>query len=200
MDAHQRRALAAVRKDGLLLLHDKRLASVSALVAGAPVAGSWWSHEHGGAIFATSSFLDDHADVMATKLVDGKVTFVARALWPALLAVAESGEPWQKAKLSRAAAELAQRVAKEGEVRSDALAGPKPGVVVGALEERLAVHTRQIHSDSGKHVRVLQTWARWRTASGFDAPILTADEGRVRLEVAAAALGPGARLPWQRFA
>jgi hypothetical protein len=193
------RVLAEVRERGLLMLHDKQLASVSLLVAGEPVAGSWWSHPAGKAIFAASSGLDEHDDVMATKLVGGKVTFVERALWPALLAVAESGAAWQTAGLSRPARLLRQRIDSRGEVRSDTLKGL--GAVVGALEERLLCHSAQIHAESGKHVRVLQSWASWRRQKGHDAAAMDVDEGRAALEAAAARLGDAvALLPWHRFA
>ena len=43
------RALKELKRYGLLLVTDARLPSLVALVAGAPVRGSWWSHPRGKA-------------------------------------------------------------------------------------------------------------------------------------------------------
>ena len=87
--------LSQLERTGLLLLSDSAIPSLVQLVVGQPVRGSWWGHPQGHAIYALSARLGDHEDVLIVKLVGGKVTFVHRKLWPALLAVARSGEPWQ---------------------------------------------------------------------------------------------------------
>ncbi|HEU4729023.1 MAG TPA: hypothetical protein VFT22_14060 [Kofleriaceae bacterium] len=60
-------------------------------VAGEPIVGSWWAHPRGKAIFAALSQLDDSEDVRCFKLVDGKITFVHRRVWPALARLASEG-------------------------------------------------------------------------------------------------------------
>ena len=65
---------------------------VAEAVAGEPIIGSWWAHAKGKAIFAALSEIDDAADVRCFKLVDGKVTFVHRRVWPALARLASGGE------------------------------------------------------------------------------------------------------------
>ncbi len=64
---------------------------VAEAVAGQPIVGSWWAHPKGKAIFAALSELDDSDDVRCFKLVDGKVTFVHRRIWPALARLASGG-------------------------------------------------------------------------------------------------------------
>jgi hypothetical protein len=64
---------------------------VAEAVAGEPIVGSWWAHAKGKAIFAALSEIDDAADVRCFKLVDGKVTFVHRRVWPALARLASGG-------------------------------------------------------------------------------------------------------------
>jgi hypothetical protein len=64
---------------------------VAEAVAGQPIVGSWWAHPKGKAIFAALSELDDSDDVRCFKLVDGKVTFVHRRVWPALARLASDG-------------------------------------------------------------------------------------------------------------
>ena len=58
---------------------------VAEAVAGEPIVGSWWSHPKGKAIFDALSAIDDSTDIRCFKLVDGKVTFVHRQAWPALV-------------------------------------------------------------------------------------------------------------------
>ena len=87
------RWLAFVKKHGVVLAsarHDG-VPSIAAKVAGEPIVGSWWAHAKGRAIFAALSELDDSDDVRCFKLVDGKVTFVHRRAWPALVRLARDG-------------------------------------------------------------------------------------------------------------
>src|SRR5205814_4093274 len=62
--------------------------SVAEEIAGARIKGSWWAHRQGKAIFRALSEIGDSPDIAAFKLIDGKVTFVHRRLWPALVAAA----------------------------------------------------------------------------------------------------------------
>jgi hypothetical protein len=60
-------------------------------VAGEPIIGSWWAHPKGKAIFGALSEIDDSHDVRCFKLIDGKITFVHKKLWPALARLAQDG-------------------------------------------------------------------------------------------------------------
>jgi hypothetical protein len=64
---------------------------VAEAVAGEPIVGSWWSHPQAGAIFDALSAIDDSADIRCFKLIDHKITFVHRRLWPALACLARAG-------------------------------------------------------------------------------------------------------------
>src|SRR5262245_38305289 len=98
--------LACLDGCGLLLLQDTALPSVATMVAQEVVRGSWWRHPAGKAIFAAATALEDHPDVLVAKLVAGKVTFVHRRLWSALIAVGRAREAWQLAGLEPAARDL----------------------------------------------------------------------------------------------
>jgi hypothetical protein len=194
---HLEKAHAALAKHGLLLLHDATRQSVSLLVAGEPVRGSWWAHPSGAAIFRIAEALDDRADVVSVKLVAGKVTFVHRKLWPALLGAASSAEPWQKNGLRGSALALFREIARAGTLESDRLprrAGASEDIK--ALEARLLVVARQIHTASGKHAKVLESWAHFRDTSAAEIEPLPASEARALLERQAAALGTPLELPW----
>src|SRR2546426_9295601 len=127
------RALSILAREGLLLLSDARLPSIAGLVAGGPVRGSWWGHPAGQAIFQVSEALADHPDVVVNRLVAGKVTYVHRRLWPALLAIGRAREPWQTRRLSRTARSLLLRVTRQGTLRTDRI-GPKSRVSGAARE------------------------------------------------------------------
>jgi hypothetical protein len=63
--------------------------SLAAAVAGESIRGSWWGHARGREIFAATRAVRDCPDVIVCRLVDGKVTYVHRRLWPALVRVAD---------------------------------------------------------------------------------------------------------------
>src|SRR6266851_419243 len=101
---------AKLKEHGLLLQTDANLPNVCALVAGAPVRGSWWAHPRSHEIFRVSCGLAEHPDVLVIKLVSSKVTYVHRALWPYVVTIGRARAAWQLESLSRAALELLEEV------------------------------------------------------------------------------------------
>ena len=192
MTGSRDRLLDEASRRGLLLLQDKSLPNVVSIVTGETVRGSWWAHPRSHEIFRRLNELGDHPDISFCKLISGKVTLVHRRLWPALLAVATSREPWQTAGLAPEARSLLRRVEKEG----SAAASGKP---VRELERRLLIFASEEHTETGAHRKVVEAWPRWAERVGLSgqAP-LSAAEGRRRLEEAAEALGAraSALLPW----
>ncbi len=186
-----RRILVELERRGLLLLQDKRLPSVVSLFTGETLKGSWWAHPRSHEIFRFLTEFGEHPDVLFCKLVAGKVTLVHRRLWPALLAVGTSQEPWQTQGLSREAASLWKRVEKSGSVVAS-------GTAVKELERRLLAFTREEHTESGAHRMVVENWSGW-VKTARCRPRLSPTEGRNRLEQAVSALGaPLSTLPWRR--
>ena len=81
-----RQALAFIRKHGIVLESAQGSApSLASVIAGEPVRGSWWSHPRGREIFAVTRAIRDSEEVLVCRLGRGKVTFVHRRLWPALV-------------------------------------------------------------------------------------------------------------------
>ncbi|MFN0250504.1 MAG: hypothetical protein ACKV2T_26725 [Kofleriaceae bacterium] len=81
-----------VEKHGVVLASAKGpVPSLAEQIAGEPIIGSWWSHAKGKEIFEVLSAVDEDVDVRCFKLVDGKVTFVHRRVWPALVRLARDG-------------------------------------------------------------------------------------------------------------
>lgn len=82
-------AVAFVREHGIVLASAKgRVPRLTDVIAGAPIAGSWWAHPEGRQIFAILRAVETSPDVLVCRLVDGKITFVHRRLWPALVRLA----------------------------------------------------------------------------------------------------------------
>jgi hypothetical protein len=95
--------MAALIDHGMLLQSARGpLPNVADLVAGEPIKGSWWSHRKSHAIFTALGSLDESPDVVRLRLVNGKVTFVHRRMWPALVRLADRFAPKQLAALHEA--------------------------------------------------------------------------------------------------
>ncbi len=81
-----------VLKHGVVLASAKRpVPNLAEAIAGEPIRGAWWAHRKGKEIFKALGVVSDSDDVRCFKLVNRKVTFVHRRLWPALVRL--SGEP-----------------------------------------------------------------------------------------------------------
>lgn len=84
-----RQALAFVETHGVVLQAARGpVPSLAEAVAGEPIRGSWWGHPKGQEIFRLAEAICDSPDVLVCKLVDGKITYVHRRLWPALVKLA----------------------------------------------------------------------------------------------------------------
>jgi hypothetical protein len=184
---------------GLLLLSDANLPSVSGIVTGEKLRGSWWAHKQGQTIFAISEMLEDHTDVLITKLISDKVTFVHRELWGRIYSIGVAREDWQLKNLSAAAKLLLQVVDAEGTLGTNKLGkklGTKPA---RELELRLLVHAEQKHSESGAHTKMLETWDTWAERAGFRAKAQSAPAARRFLEQRLAQINMNngyGTLPW----
>lgn len=195
------KARTELERRGLLLEQDRERPSLVTLLVGEPVSGSWWGHAKGAEIFAVLCALADDPDVVVTKLVDGKVTLVHARLWPALVAVATAGEHWQTAGLQPPALRLLEQVRAEGPLSTDQLARDTPArralaAAAKELERRLLVRSEQVHTESGAHARVLDTWERFAKAR-LKGRLPKPDAARAELEAAAQAQGiADAALPW----
>jgi len=78
-----------VARHGVVLASAKGpVPNLADAVAGQPIRGSWWGHPKGSQIFLALGAVQDSPDVLCFRLVERKVTFVHRRLWPALVRLA----------------------------------------------------------------------------------------------------------------
>lgn len=82
--------VAAIRRHGALLESARGpVPNLAEMVAGVPIRGSWWGHPASHEIFEAINQARSSSVVVATRLVDGKVTLVHRRLWPALARISD---------------------------------------------------------------------------------------------------------------
>lgn len=93
-------AVAFVKRHGVVLQAARGpVPSLAEAIAGGPIRGSWWGHPKGHDIFRAAEAICASADVLVCKLFDGKVTYVHRRLWPALVKLAARFRKEQLAKV-----------------------------------------------------------------------------------------------------
>ena len=140
------------------------------LITNERIRGSWWSHKLAHKIFNVSEMLDDHPDVMIMKLISGKVTFVHRELWNHIYSIGVAREDWQVKKLSTHGRRLLETLDGVGQMQTNEIGeefGAKPGDLARELELRVLIHAEQIHTESGKHAKVIETWDAWAKRADF---------------------------------
>jgi hypothetical protein len=205
--AYFKLVMSQLQRFGLLLQSDSTLPSVCSLISGAPVRGSWWSHPLAHLIFQVNGQLADHRDVLITKLISGKVTFVHRKLWPELFAIGTSRERWQTRDLSPAARSMLKMVSEQGSLRTDETPWPrqvkrKPGDVARELEQKLLIRAGEFHTATGAHAKLVESWQHWAQQIGFQSSAISADTAKRSIEESLDNLhkqfGGKAKLPWNQ--
>ena len=85
-----RQAVAFVRKHGVVLESAAGpVPSLAVAIAGGPSRGNWWAHPRSHEIFKVTRAVRDSEDILVCRVVDGKVTYVHRRLWPSLVRAAK---------------------------------------------------------------------------------------------------------------
>ena len=188
-------ALALLCARGVLsLTHAPGLVSLVEAVAGAPVAGSWWSHPAGDLIYQLVTALEEAKDVLGAKVAAGKMAFVHRRLWPALVRVAtDDARTTRLVKtLTAPSRALYREVERRGELRLDGAAirgvpsDTKSRTKARAdLETSALLLSASVHTDKGRHATLLRSWAAWTPAAvAKEAKKLGLDEAHAALAAA----------------
>ncbi len=82
-------AKALVEQHGIVLESAKGPAqSLASEIAGEEIQGSWWGHGEAEQIWSLTRRLRGSEDILVCRLIGGKVTYVHRRLWPALVRLA----------------------------------------------------------------------------------------------------------------
>jgi hypothetical protein len=150
------RILAALDERGLLLIHDHVLPSVTSLIVGAQVEGSWWSHPMANTIYNALGTIEPHVAVV--KLIVGKNTLISKRLWPELRDIGIGRDPWQTNRLDDDAIALLDQI---DHAKAPVLVDKSQVKLATLLERRLLVYPTEIHTASGHHRKAYQGWQRW---------------------------------------
>jgi hypothetical protein len=103
-----------IRKEGMVLQSAKGpIPNLASRIAGSPVAGNWWGHPQAHAIFNALQEVRGSPDILACRLVDGKVTLVHRRLWPVLLRLQSRIAPSRTAVIAERHTESGKHEVKE---------------------------------------------------------------------------------------
>lgn len=85
-----KQALAFVKKNGIVLESARgAVPSLTEAIAGKPIRGNWWAHPKASIIFHCTRTVRASPDVLTCRLIGGKVTYVHRSIWPALVRLAD---------------------------------------------------------------------------------------------------------------
>jgi len=158
-------AMAELERRGLLLVHDNVFPSLAMLTIGEPIRGSWWAHPLSNDVYVVSQQLQHSRDVVMTRLVSGKETYLHRRLWPYLVAIGVAREAWQLDGLPAAAQRMLSDLDREGSLRMDQYRSARSRKELGedarTLALRMLAYADEVHTDSGAHARRLTTWQSW---------------------------------------
>jgi hypothetical protein len=96
----EKEALAFVERYGIVLQAARGpVPNLAEAIVGGPIRGSWWGHPKGKAIFRAARAICESPNVLVCKLVEDKITYVHRRLWPALVRLASRFGEEQLAKV-----------------------------------------------------------------------------------------------------
>jgi len=97
---NSKEALAFIKRHGVVLQSARGpVPSLAEAIAGGPIRGSWWGHPKGRSIYSATQAVCESPDILVCKLIDGKITYVHRRLWPALAKLASRFQPEQLAQV-----------------------------------------------------------------------------------------------------
>jgi hypothetical protein len=89
-----KQALSFVKTNGITLESGRGpVPSLAQRIAGEAIRGSWWAHPKRQVIFLCSRTIRESKDILVCRLVGGKVTYVHRRLWPALIRLGKHFDP-----------------------------------------------------------------------------------------------------------
>lgn len=83
-------AVDFVRRHGIVLQSARGpVPNLAERIVGTRIRGSWWGHPKGRAIYGATQVLYESPEILVSKLFNGRVTFIHRRLWPALVKLSE---------------------------------------------------------------------------------------------------------------
>ncbi len=95
-----KQGISFVKRHGIVLQAARGpVPSLAEAIVGGQIRGSWWAHPKRHEIYRVADAISESGDVLVCKLIDGKVTYVHRRLWPALVKLSDRFTRDQLAKI-----------------------------------------------------------------------------------------------------
>lgn len=186
MNSVYKKARSLLKKFGILIMADPELPSFTTTIAGEPIKGSWWGHSKGNLIHNLSGDMMNEPDVLTVKLINKKITFLNRGLWNSFYSIASKESAWQTKNLTSEQKSLLSKVKRAKTLRTDDKTFKKSpgeiGKLASKLEEQLLIYSESIHSDSGKHIRVLSTWDEALRIRNYQPQLLPIEKAQQQFE------------------
>lgn len=63
--------------------------NIAEVIAEEKIRGNWWGHPKAHTIFDVTRRIRDSGDILVCRLINGKITYVHKRLWPALVRLSE---------------------------------------------------------------------------------------------------------------
>lgn len=190
-----------IRRRGWLLEADATLPSVVTLVAGEPVAGSWWGHPKGNLIYNTICLLEREPDDVCVSLINGKRTHVFRSHWDTLFNLIHLNEGAAQSRLSPGARELLAIVRRRGSVRVDEVSSSTRRAdardQAKELQRWVLCHSSFVHTSAGSHTTLLTSWEAFARERGFAYHPMDAPEVARAVEEFKGEFADAVHLPWE---
>ncbi|OLS19918.1 MAG: hypothetical protein HeimC2_39440 [Candidatus Heimdallarchaeota archaeon LC_2] len=168
-------ALAFIRDQKIVTLSmTKTFPSLINEIVDEPIEGSWWGHPKGNEIWIISEGVKDSVDILTTKMLYGKVTFIYKSLWPSLYKIVTDSN-WRErriTKLNTLGRKILNELQIKQKIRFDQLnlegeAGKNQKKVLmkvrHKLEASLLIHSEQLHTTKGYHITQIKLWEEWAT-------------------------------------
>jgi hypothetical protein len=180
-------ALAELRRRGLLLVHDSAFPSLTRLTIGQPIRGSWWAHPLSNDVYMVSPRLQHCGEGCHDQAGIRKGNLPASAV----VATAGCDRNFARTVATRRFAGSASAILAEVDrlesIRMDLFSSSRPRKEIGedalSLARRLLVYADDVHTESGAHVRRLESWPSWARRHELALESLpSADEARRELE------------------
>ena len=106
--------MALVEQHGIVLESAKGpVPSLASEIAGEEIQGSWWGHAEAEQIWSLTRRLRGSEDILVCRLIGGKVTYVHRRLWPALVRLASRVSAARITAITEVHTERGHHVVKE---------------------------------------------------------------------------------------
>ena len=151
-----------LQENKIVLLQDKSFPNIVTYIVGRKIKGSWWGHPLANPIYNGLNWLEKNKIFLSVKLIDGKVTYLHKSLISDFYSIVKKPRDWQLKNLKEDDLKMLQHISQNSIIFSDdetlKLVVNEPKKNLSTLEKKLLIHSVEVHTSSGMHVKKIMTW------------------------------------------